>query len=393
MPIPPLYTSSAGDFRSDTFTIPTKDFWSQVTDASLGDTINLEDTDTCSLEARISDEILGGSVHSGEKSEGLFCMSTTMANQIAVRSHLNFAPPYSVLCDKRAHIFVDECAGIAVLSQALVMPTMASNGRYLTLEDIKENYVPDIGDIHLAPTRLICLENTLHGMLFPLSELQRISDWAHSQNIKIHLDGARLWNAAAATAAANNSSSEFETEIEYMQKVSKLVDSVSICLSKSIGAPIGSALVGSSQFIKKARHIQKQQGGGIRQAGFIARIANYCIDLNFPNRIVEVNKATSSFWTDLFHTLKDQYQFELVLQHPVQTNFIFVDLAKSKISLKLLLEFAEKNNVRLWDGRLAFHYQNIDQEGLDRLKQTFIDIAKYYKENPYLAEERSARIY
>ncbi|CDO95166.1 unnamed protein product [Kluyveromyces dobzhanskii CBS 2104] len=386
MAIPPLYASSSGDFRSDTFTIPTQDFWNQVPKASLGDSINLEDTDTCLLEAKISEEILGGTLFNNEKSQGLFCMSTTMANQIAIRSHLNFAPPYSVLCDRRAHIFVDECAGIAVLSQALVMPTAARNGCYLTLEDIKENYVPDIGDIHLAPTRLICLENTLHGMCFPLKELQRISEWAHSQDIKIHLDGARLWNAAAA-------SSQPETELEYMHKVSNLVDSVSLCLSKSVGAPIGSVLVGSLELIKRARHIQKQQGGGIRQAGFITRIANYCVDLNFPKKIVEVNNATKKFWEDLYETLKEQHQFELVLQHPVETNFIFVDLAKSKISLDVFLQFGKKNKIELWDGRLAFHYQNINQEGLNSLKQTFIDVAGFYKENEYVSEERSARIY
>ncbi|BAO38403.1 low specificity L-threonine aldolase [Kluyveromyces marxianus] len=386
MSIPPLYTSSATDYRSDTFTIPTPDFWDLAKEASLGDTINLEDTDTCLLEAQISKEILGGKLFNGELSRGLFCMSTTMANQLAIRSHLNFAPPYSVLCDKRAHVYVDECAGIAVLSQALVIPAIATNDHHLTLEDIKANYVPDIGDIHLAPTRLICLENTLHGMRFPLEELERISEWAHSQNIKIHMDGARLWNAAAVDE-------NLTSERNYMQRVASLVDSVSICLSKSIGAPIGSVLVGSIEFIKKARHIQKQQGGGIRQAGFITTIASYCIKKNFPENIMLVNQITESFWNDLSNTLKQEYNFELVLLHPVETNFIFIDLPKSKISCDVLLKFGEKNSVRLWDGRLAFHYQNISENSLNKLKQVFVDIAMYYKEHEFTVEERSARIY
>lgn len=385
MSIPPPYNSSSNDYRSDTFTIPTKDFWAQVSYASLGDTINIEDTDTCVLENRISNELLGGYLYNNEKSQGLFCVSTTMANQLAIRSHLNFAPPFSILCDKRSHVFVDECAGIAVLSQALVLPTIANGGHHITLEDIKANFVPDIGDIHMAPTRLICLENTLHGMCFPLGELERICEWAHERKIKIHLDGARLWNAAAA--------SDFDEKADYLKQVSKLVDSVAICLSKSIGAPIGSVLVGGVEFSKRARHIQKQQGGGIRQAGFITKIANYCIDLNFPNTIIHVNQVTKKFWDEVYTEVKDKYNFELKLQHPVETNFIFVDLAESKIALNVFLEIGEKNGIKLWDGRLAFHYQNIGEEGLNRLKNTFFDCAEYYRTHQYVLEELSGRIY
>lgn len=385
MSVPPLYTTSYNDYRSDTFTIPTQQLWSQVPQASLGDTINIEDTDTFLLEERLAVEFLGGYLYGEKKSKGLFCMSTTMSNQLAIRSHLNFAPPYSVLCDKRGHVFVDECAGLAVLSQALVIPAIASNGHHLTLEDIKENYVPDIGDIHLAPTRVISLENTLHGMCFPLEELERISKWAHSNNIVIHMDGARLWNAASA--------SEYDDKKDYMKKVCSLVDSVSVCLSKSIGAPIGSALIGSGDFMKRARHLQKQQGGGIRQAGFITRIANYCIDLNFPSKLMEVNEVTKNFWNDLTQEIKERYDMELVLQHPIETNFIFVDLKKSKISLNQFLKVGEENGVKLWDGRLAFHYQNIGEEGLSKLRKTFFDIAEYYKSNEYTEEENSARFY
>lgn len=353
--------------------------------SSLGDTIYEEDTDTCFLEDRIANSLLGGKLYGGAEAYGLFCMSTTMSNQLAIRAHMNFAPPFSLLCDKRAHIYVDEAAGLAVLSQSLVIPVASSNDHHLVLEDIQANYIPDDGDIHLAPTRLICLENTLHGMCFPYDELKRISDWCHQEGIKLHLDGARLWNAAC--------SSQETDKIAYFHKVAPLFDSISICLSKSVGAPIGSVLIGGEDFRKRARHLQKQQGGGIRQAGFIARIANFCIDRNFPGNIIKVSNATSEFWQDLYTTLKNDYGFELKLSHPVETNFIFIDLAKSKIDMTTLLKFGALNDVKLFDGRLAFHYQNIEEDSLKKLKKVFTDIANYYQSHEYNPNERSARIY
>ncbi|SCU91866.1 LAMI_0E07668g1_1 [Lachancea mirantina] len=382
--IPGKYLSSSLDFRSDTFTIPTPQLWEQVSEASMGDSVYEEDTDTTLLEERIAHEFLGGQMFDGE-AQGLFCMSTTMSNQLAIRSHLNLAPPFSVLCDKRAHVYVDECAGIAVLSQALVVPVEASNSHHLTLDDIKANYIPNDGDIHLAPTKLICLENTLHGMCFPYSELRKISEWCHHENIKLHLDGARLWNAATYHDEPD--------KFAYLHKIAPLFDSISMCLSKSIGAPVGSMLIGTPEFMKRARHLQKQQGGGIRQAGFIARIANYCIDYTYPAKIHQVSLKVQEFWHDLHQTMKDIHSFELFLAHPVETNFIFIDLAKSKINIDVLLKFGGLNGVRLFDGRLAFHYQNIDDSSLETLKKVFLDMAAHYKDHEYIPDAGKTRIY
>lgn len=378
----PLYTSSFNDYRSDTFTIPTDDICAQMAKASKGDSIYNEDADTYMLEKRIADEFVKN-LYGGKEPKGLFCVSTTMSNQLGIRVHLNMAPPFSVLCDRRAHVFVDECAGISMFSQALVIPVQASNEHYLTLDDIKGSYFPDDGNIHLAPTKVISLENTLHGMCYPYDELKRISDWAHGEGILLHLDGARLWNAVAASNECN--------KIDYMHKVCSLFDSISLCLSKSLGAPIGSVLIGDSDFIKKAKHLQKQQGGGIRQAGFITRAANYCIDINFPDALVKVNRVTKIFWADLYRDIKDM-GLELKLMHPVETNFIFIDLEKSKINFDLFLEISKKNNIKVFDGRLAFHYQNIG-EGLKLLKQTFIDIALYYQTHDYSPGTKSVRFY
>ncbi|AET40911.1 uncharacterized protein Ecym_7058 [Eremothecium cymbalariae DBVPG len=373
--IPPKYETSYNDYRSDTFTIPTRELWDQVYESSVGDTIYQEDTDTCLLETRIAQEFLGGEMYGGQKAAGLFCMSTTMSNQLAIRALLNRAPPYSLLCDRRTHVFANECAGIAVLSQALVITVEPSNGHHLTLEDIKANYIPGNYNTQVAPTRVISLENTLHGMCFPLLEMQRISEWAHSEGILLHLDGARLWNAVAV--------SNEENKLEYMKKISKCFDSISLCFTKSIGAPVGSIIVGGTEFIERARHIQKQQGGGLRQAGFLARIVNHCINKNFPDVIATVSNKTAAFWKDLRSELIESYGLELKLQHPVETNFIFIDLEASNISLKKFLEFGEANNVKFFNnGRIAFHFQNIGDDGLKLLKQVFIDIARYYAETP-----------
>ncbi|AAS54690.2 AGR200Wp [Eremothecium gossypii ATCC 10895] len=378
--LPARYLTSRNDFRSDTFTLPTAEVWAAGAGASLGDTVYQEDTDTCALEARVAQEFGGAR---GGDAAGLMCVSTTMANQLAVRALLDRAPPYSVLCDRRAHVYVDECAGLAVLSQALVIPAEAANGRHLTLEDVQRAYVPDDGDTHGAPTRVVALENTLHGMCFPLEEMRRICDWAHAQGMLVHLDGARLWNAAAAQpgdAAA------------YMRRVCALFDSVSLCLSKSVGAPVGSVLVGGRDLIRRARHLQKQQGGGIRQAGFLARMADYCITKNVPG-LGDVAARAAAFWRDLHDDLRDHHGMQLHLAHPVETNFVFIDLERSGIEPSRLLEFGAKNDVRLFDGRLAFHFQNVEDSSLAQLKQVFVDLAAYYREHPYVAPAGPQRRY
>lgn len=154
--LPPKYITAANDLRSDTFTTPTAEMMEAALEASIGDAVYGEDVDTVRLEQTVA--------RMAGKEAGLFCVSGTLSNQIAIRTHL-MQPPYSILCDYRAHVYTHEAAGLAILSQAMVVPVVPSNGDYLTLEDIKSHYVPDDGDIHGAPTRLISLE-TLYTVLF-----------------------------------------------------------------------------------------------------------------------------------------------------------------------------------------------------------------------------------
>jgi threonine aldolase len=154
-----------------------------------------------------------------------------------------------VICDKRSHINTYEAGGISFHTGAHLVPIMPKAGLdYLTADVASEALVTD-DDIHHAPTKLVCLENTMNGCVFPLSEQVAIANLAHENGIKMHLDGARVWNASVATGIPVN-------------ELCDPYDSVSLCFSKGLGAPVGSVLVGTNAFIKKARHFRKVYGGG-----------------------------------------------------------------------------------------------------------------------------------
>lgn len=344
------------EFRSDTFTTPTFSMVSALANSSLGDAVYNEDDSTTRLEDKVAK--LAG------KEAGLFCVSGTLLNQIALRTNL-FQPPHGVLCDQRSHIFTAEAGGLPTLSQAMIQTVLPKNGVHLTLnDDILPNFVPDDGDIHGCPTKVISLENTLHGMLFPLDEIKKISAFCKKNSVRLHLDGARLWNASAATGIS-------------VAEYSSYFDSVSLCLSKSLGAPIGSVLVGLAQFIKKANHFRKQNGGGIRQSGLLAEMAMVAIDENLEKlpRVDEKAKQIGKFCEDN----------GLVLEHPVQTNFVFIDLAASKVDNDFFAKSAEKHDIKAYGSRLAFHFQ-VSDEAVENLKKVLKETADEAKRNPYTTD-------
>ncbi|ODQ78387.1 hypothetical protein BABINDRAFT_162624 [Babjeviella inositovora NRRL Y-12698] len=342
------------EFRSDTFTQPTASVLAAATTCTLGDSVYQEDASTIALEQKLA--VLTG------KPAGLFCVSGTLSNQLALRTHL-YQPPHSILCDYRAHVYSLEAGGVASLSQAMVTPVHPANGDYLTLEDIVENFIPDDGDIHLAPTKVISLEQTLHGIVTPIEELRRISAWCKDQQVILHCDGARLWNAHIATGIS-------------MAEYCSLFDSVSLCLSKSLGAPIGSVLVGEAAFIKKANHFKKQNGGGIRQAGIIAAMASVAIDENLPqlHRSHAMARELGEYCESL----------GVVLESPVHTNFVFIDTKKSKMNGQLLSQLATKYDVKIGGSRIAFHFQN-SNEALQNVKKAVKECYEDSLVNPYIA--------
>lgn len=344
------------EFRSDTFTTPTESMLKSISLASVGDSVYNEDKDTLLLEKRVA-EMMGFE-------EGLFCCSGTLSNQIALRSHLK-QPPHSVICDNRGHVYVHEAGGLATLSQAMVTDIIASNGLYLTLEDIVARFIPDDGDIHGAPTKVVSLENTIHGLIHPIEEIRRISEWCHANGLMLHLDGARIWDAHIATGVP-------------FTEYGKYFDSISICLSKGLGAPIGSVLVGSKQFIKKANHFKKQNGGGIRQCGMLARMAQVAIDENLQRmKSAHVMAREVADYADCLG---------LILEIPCQTNFVFLDPLKNKIDPAIIPVIGEKNNVKISMFRLSFSFQT-SREAVENLKVALKELKEYADANPYVSSK------
>jgi threonine aldolase len=334
---------AAFDFRSDVHTTPTAAMLQAIQQCTLLDDVSMEDPTTLSLERFIAD--LAG------KEDALLVLSGTMGNQVALRSHL-LAPPQAVLCDRRGHITNYEAGGVASLSQAMMQPIDAKNGTYLTLEEVQK-YAVISDDVHACPTRVISLENTLNGAIMPLAETRRISAWARENGIIMHLDGARLWEAVAAGAG---SLKDFCAEF----------DSISLCFSKGLGAPIGSIIVGTKPFIKRSRWIRKSIGGGLRQAGVVAAPARVAVEETFLGGKLaqshENAKKIQSIWTDLGGKL----------QYPVDTNMVWLDLEANNVDLNHFIELADKYGVKVRAGRFVVHYQ-IGEEAIERLRKVFTE--------------------
>jgi threonine aldolase len=243
------------DLRSDTVTKPTPAMRAVIAAAEVGDDVFDEDPSVHRLQERVAD-LLG-------KEAALFVPSGTMSNQICVKAHTQ--PGDEVLCETRCHIYNSEAGGPAVLS-GVTCRTIAGDHGILDVSQLDDKIRPD--DEHLVRTRLVCLENTHNrggGRIYPIEKIQAISSWAHQNGLGMHLDGARLWNAVVATGIP-------------AAQWARHFDSVSVCFSKGLGAPLGSALAGSRAFVARARRIRKLFGGGMRQVGLAAAAALYAVE-------------------------------------------------------------------------------------------------------------------
>ena len=245
------------DFRSDTFTKPSPPMLEAMFKAEVGDDVYGEDPTVNKLETLVA-EMFG-------MEAALFCPSGTMTNQIAIKCHTN--PGDEVICDHLAHVYIYEGGGIAFNSGSSVRPVAGNNGR-ITAEQVSDAINAD--DIHKPHTSLVCLENTANrggGSCYEFLEIEKIKEVCLKNNLALHLDGARLFNAIAAKG-------------ENVKKYGETFDSISICLSKGLGTPAGSVLTGSKDFIKKSRRIRKIFGGGMRQAGYLAAAGIFALEHN-----------------------------------------------------------------------------------------------------------------
>ena len=283
------------DLRSDTVTRPTPAMRAAMAAAEVGDDVLGEDPTVNALQRQTA-ELLG-------KEAALFVPTGTMANQIAVGVHAG--PGDELLCDATAHVYVWEGGGIARLSGVTARP-LNGDGGLLTTADLVDKVRPDDG--HYARTRLVCLENTHNrggGRVHPIDQVAAISAWACSQGLATHLDGARLWNAVAASGVpAADWASHFDT--------------VSVCFSKGLGAPVGSALAGAAEALRKAHRLRKVFGGGMRQAGIIAAAALYALD-HHVDRLADDHRNAQVLARAVEQT--DGLELEA---GPVETNLVWV---------------------------------------------------------------------
>ena len=330
------------DLRSDTVTKPTEGMKQFMFDAEVGDDVLREDPAVLALEEKTAKLF--------NHEAALFCPSGTMTNQIAIRVHTQ--PQDEIICDRKSHIYNYEGGGIAYNSMASVRLLGGDGGRF-TAEQVEANINPD--DIHYPITSLVSLENTVNkggGSIYNLEEIKRISTLCRERQLKMHLDGARLFNALVATGQSPQEHGSF-------------FDSISLCLSKGLGAPVGSVLIGSNQFIKKAMRVRKVMGGGMRQAGYLAAAGIYALE-NHVLRLKEDHDRAKK----IASILKQKSFVASVL--PVETNIIIftVDYPHGVDQLLLALEYKGILAVKFGkkEVRLVTHL-NFDDRQLDEFEK------------------------
>jgi threonine aldolase len=301
------------DFRSDTLTKPTKLMLEAMFLAEVGDDVFGEDQTVIKLE-KLAASMFG-------KEAALFCPSGTMANQIAIKAHTN--APGELICDQLSHVYLYEVGGIAFHSGLNVNLTAAERG-ILQVEDIMPRINPE-ADMHKAMTQLVVLENTCNkggGSCYELENLKSISKFCREKNIRLHLDGARVFNAMVTKGySASALGEEF--------------DSISVCLSKGLGTPMGSVLIGNSEFIGKAKRLRKLFGGGMRQIGYMAAAGIYALE-NHIERLAEDHRRAEL----LGYALQKASFTEEIF--PIETNIVIVKLKPEVKQAEFLSNLASK---------------------------------------------------
>ena len=300
---------------SDTVTKPTPAMLDAMFKAEVGDDVFKQDPTVNELE-RYTAELFG-------KEAALFFPSGTMANQTAIKLHTQ--PADEVICDKWAHIFLYEGGGVAANSGVSCHLVDGDRGK-ITAEQVRK-VINDPEFYHAPTTRLVSLENTTNkggGACYELEELQKIKQVCVEHNLKYHLDGARLWNALV---AKNQQPKDF----------GKLFDTISVCLSKGLGAPVGSVLVGSAEDIKKAMRIRKQFGGNMRQAGYLAAAGLYALQNNIERLAQDHQKAK-----ELGQVLSKKSWIKEVA--PVETNIVIFTLQPA-VDEKVFMEKLKQKSI------------------------------------------------
>ncbi|VWX55868.1 L-allo-threonine aldolase, PLP-dependent [Burkholderiales bacterium 8X] len=332
------------DLRSDTVTRPTPAMRDAMLSAPLGDDVFGDDPSVNALQEKIA-ALLGFEA-------ALFVPTGTQSNFCAILSHCQRGDEYIV--GQMAHCYRWEGGGAAVLGSVQPQPLDHQPDGTLAIEAIEAAIKPD--DAHFARTRLLALENTLGGKLLPFAYVEQATELARSRGLARHLDGARLFNAAVAQAAATGSDAHTEA-----RRIAGCFDSVSVCFSKGLGAPVGSALCGSREFVARAHRVRKMAGGGMRQSGLLAAAAIHALD-HHVERLAEDHANAQRLAQGLAGVPG------LVVEAP-HSNLVFVDLVEgARARSSELLPYLKEHGVLatgLYRLRFATHL-DVDAEDVDR---------------------------
>ncbi|MEE4244434.1 MAG: low-specificity L-threonine aldolase [Kangiellaceae bacterium] len=333
------------DLRSDTVTLPSQAMKQAMLNAELGDDVYGEDPTVNLLEMKAA-ELLG-------KEAAIFAPSGTQSNLLALMSHCQRGDEYIV--GQQAHTYKYEGGGAAILGSIQPQPLEFDSDATISLDKIKSAIKPH--DNHFANTKLVCLENTHGGRYLPLDYPAKVKKLCDDHQLALHLDGARLFNASVAQDVS-------------IRTLTEPFDSVSICLSKGLGAPAGSVLVGSRALIEQARRWRKVLGGGMRQSGILAAAGIYALDNNVQ-RLAEDHSRAKALADGL-----RPFSELTVLEHSAITNMVFVNVPPEKI--EKLNQVANEQSVVLPGGsslRLVTH-MDIDDAGIDKAINVFNTVFK-----------------
>ena len=326
------------DLRSDTVTLPTPAMREAMAMAAVGDDVYGDDPSVNLLQERLAALL--------DKEAGLFVPSGTMGNLVAILAQC--ARGDEVITARQYHVYCEEAGGAAIVGGIMFVALEVASDGGLDAEAIADTIKPD--DIYSPPSRLLCLENTHWGKAVPLASMQQAAEVARTNGLKVHLDGARLFNATCALDVSAG-------------MLAESADSVSVCLSKGLGTPAGSVLLGRHDLIDKSKRIRKFLGGGLRQAGVLAAAGLYVLDHHIDR--LDEDHARAQHLADYLNAMN-------ALEAETATNMVFIKCADRGFGG--LAEFLAKHGVIISEGRettrLVLHL-GIDDKALATIKEAF----------------------
>lgn len=331
------------DFRSDTVTQPDAKMRQAMANAPVGDDVYGDDPTINELE------LWAAKRHGFEAA--LFTSSGTQANLLGILSHCQRGDEY--LCGQLAHNYKYEAGGAAVLGSVQPQPIENNKDGTLCFEKLKAAIKPD--DLHFARTTLLSLENTISGKVLPLAYLAKAREFVNEYQLKLHLDGARVYNASVALGVD-------------VTEITQYFDSVTICLSKGLGAPVGSLLLGSADYIQRARRLRKMVGGGMRQAGILAAAGIIALTENVER--LQVDHDNARYLSEKLGAIAGFNTFI----YPVQTNILYVDVAEHIDIYRISNQLREKGFL-ISPAHKAMRFvthKDISRQAIDQ----FIDLLK-----------------